>query len=333
MAGSGGNKKRFQYCTDPSGQEILYFRALQGHSGRNPIDPSLQDNVLIPDNFFEYICHIGCAINLHSIMHSGLIPGGQILSKRQTVFFLLVNPTNNKSCSHKKRLADILTKAISRVMSGTVFSICSISAFSGQPAAAKRCGKECNKEQEKRKLWTLNMHGLVFQPTLNLVSQTAASSPTAPSSSASSRPGILRAPSQQGSNLIAQCDGKPAAGGFNSKCAALSSQMWLTDAKLSERARKLVAVDTNQDQSFPESARTLAAENLDINDEGESKWPHNLRISRADVPHLEKVDSCLRQQLKPAQENKMEDLDVNTLIWGMFLIDTHMQPKISHNGQ
>ena len=29
MAKGGGNKKRFQYCTDPSGQEILYLRALQ----------------------------------------------------------------------------------------------------------------------------------------------------------------------------------------------------------------------------------------------------------------------------------------------------------------
>ena len=35
MAGGGGNKKRFQYCADPSGQEILYLRALQGHSGRS----------------------------------------------------------------------------------------------------------------------------------------------------------------------------------------------------------------------------------------------------------------------------------------------------------
>ena len=68
MAKGGGNKKRFQYCTDPSRQEILYLRALQGHSGRNIIDPSLQDNVLIPNDFFEYICHIGCAINLRSIM-------------------------------------------------------------------------------------------------------------------------------------------------------------------------------------------------------------------------------------------------------------------------
>ena len=90
MAGGGGNKKRFQYCTDPSGQEILYLRTLQGHSGRNPIDPSLQDNVLIPNNFFEYIYHIGCAINLHSITNSGLIPGGQNSSKeRQTVFLRL----------------------------------------------------------------------------------------------------------------------------------------------------------------------------------------------------------------------------------------------------
>ena len=52
--------------------------------------------MLIPDDFFDYICHIGCAINLHSIMNSGLILGGQNLSNRQTVFFLLVNPLNKE---------------------------------------------------------------------------------------------------------------------------------------------------------------------------------------------------------------------------------------------
>ena len=67
----------FQYCTDYSG-EILYFRALQGHSGSNLVDPSLQDNVLIPDGFFKYIYHVGCAINVqHSIINSGMIRGGQ----------------------------------------------------------------------------------------------------------------------------------------------------------------------------------------------------------------------------------------------------------------
>ena len=84
MQGVGGNKKRFQYCTDSSGQDILYLRALQGHSGRNPIDPSLQDNVLIPDNFFEYIYYIGCGISLHSITNSGLIPGGQKFKQGKT---------------------------------------------------------------------------------------------------------------------------------------------------------------------------------------------------------------------------------------------------------
>ena len=50
--------KKIQYCTDPSAQEIFYLRALQGHSGRNLIDPSLQDNVFIPNDLFEYIDHI-----------------------------------------------------------------------------------------------------------------------------------------------------------------------------------------------------------------------------------------------------------------------------------
>ena len=95
MARRGRNKNKFQYCTDAS-REILYLRALQGHAGRNLVDPSLQDNVLIPDVFFKYIYHVGCAINLHSIINSGLIPGSQNLSKRQTVFFTSVDRMNKE---------------------------------------------------------------------------------------------------------------------------------------------------------------------------------------------------------------------------------------------
>ena len=47
--------------------------------------------MLIVNDFFEYTFHIGCALNLHSIVNSGLIPGGQNLSKRQTVFFKAVD--------------------------------------------------------------------------------------------------------------------------------------------------------------------------------------------------------------------------------------------------
>ena len=69
MAGGGGNKKRYQYCTDSRGI-ILYLRALQGHPGRSLIDPTLQDNVVIPSNFFQYIYHVGYVIYLHSIINS-----------------------------------------------------------------------------------------------------------------------------------------------------------------------------------------------------------------------------------------------------------------------
>ena len=91
MAGGGGNKKRYQYCTDSSGI-IVYLRDLQGHSGRNLLDPSQQDNVVLPSNFFQYIYHVGCAINLHFIINSALIFGRQHLNNRQTIFFLPVDP-------------------------------------------------------------------------------------------------------------------------------------------------------------------------------------------------------------------------------------------------
>ena len=47
---------------------------------------------MIQSEFFHYIYHIGCAFNLHSIINNGLIPGGQNSSKRQTVFFLPIDP-------------------------------------------------------------------------------------------------------------------------------------------------------------------------------------------------------------------------------------------------
>ena len=108
MAGGGGNKKRYQHCSDSSGT-ILYLRDLQGHSERSLSDPSSQDKVIIPDGFFKYIHHVGCATNLHSIPNSGLISRGQNLSNRQTVFFLLVDPMNK---NHKD--PDVIDLSIPR---------------------------------------------------------------------------------------------------------------------------------------------------------------------------------------------------------------------------
>ena len=93
LAAGGGSERRYQYCSDDSGR-ILYLRALQGHSGSNLIDPTLQDNVLIGPGIFPYIYHVGSTFNLYSINSNGLVPGGQNLSRRQTVFFLPVDPGN-----------------------------------------------------------------------------------------------------------------------------------------------------------------------------------------------------------------------------------------------
>ena len=62
----------------------------------------LQDNVLIGTGIFPYIYHVGCTFNLHSIINNGLVPGGQILSRRQTAFFLPIDPRdeNHKDLEH-----------------------------------------------------------------------------------------------------------------------------------------------------------------------------------------------------------------------------------------
>ena len=96
LAAGGGFKRRYQYCSDNLGT-IIYLRALQGHSGSNLIDPTLQDNELIGPGIFPYIYHVGSTFNLCSIVSNGLVLGGQNLSRRQTVFFLPVDSRNERS--------------------------------------------------------------------------------------------------------------------------------------------------------------------------------------------------------------------------------------------
>ena len=70
LAKRGGQKKRFQYCLNPnSSQHFLYFRAIQGHSGGNALDPELQDNVPIPENFTKNIYHVRNVSAMYSIIN------------------------------------------------------------------------------------------------------------------------------------------------------------------------------------------------------------------------------------------------------------------------
>ena len=91
LAAGGGPKRRYQYCSDSLGS-IIYLRALQGHSGDSIIDLAMQDHELISTGVFPYIYHVGSNFNIPSILNNGLIPGGQELSTRQSVFFLPVDP-------------------------------------------------------------------------------------------------------------------------------------------------------------------------------------------------------------------------------------------------
>ena len=60
LAAGGGSKRRYQYCSDISGT-ILYLRALQGHSGRNLIDPLLQVNMIIQRGLYQlFLPHRMC---------------------------------------------------------------------------------------------------------------------------------------------------------------------------------------------------------------------------------------------------------------------------------
>ena len=97
LAKGGGAKKIFQYCLNPnSSRHISYFRAIEGHSGGIAIDPELQDNVLLPQGYTEYIYHVGYS-EVHSMITSGLIPGGQSLKRgRQSVFFMIANPMEDE---------------------------------------------------------------------------------------------------------------------------------------------------------------------------------------------------------------------------------------------
>ena len=48
----GRENKRFQYCLSPNSSEhFLYFQEILGHSRDTFVDLSLQDNVLLPDDF------------------------------------------------------------------------------------------------------------------------------------------------------------------------------------------------------------------------------------------------------------------------------------------
>ena len=80
LAKGGGPKKRFQYCLNPnSSKHFCISEQFSDIQRGDLVDPALQDNVLLPEVFTEYMYQVGNVSEIHSIIRSGLIPGGQSL--------------------------------------------------------------------------------------------------------------------------------------------------------------------------------------------------------------------------------------------------------------
>ena len=83
----------FQYCLNPNSSEhFFHFRAIQGHSGGTLVDPALQDNELLHNDFPEYIYHVGNAHDLHSIQCGLILGGNSLKEEKHSVFCTAVNP-------------------------------------------------------------------------------------------------------------------------------------------------------------------------------------------------------------------------------------------------
>ena len=67
---------------------LLYIRAIQGHSGGELIDLELLNPVAIPPRCKEYLYHVG-TFTVSSILQAGLIAGEKDTHKDDKRFFLL----------------------------------------------------------------------------------------------------------------------------------------------------------------------------------------------------------------------------------------------------
>ena len=113
MAKGGGNKKRYQYCTDSSGT-MLYLRALQGHSGRNLVLSFITRQCRDSGRFLPV--HLSCrTYNQFTFHHQIGIDTGRSKFEQETDTIL-------SACeSHWTRNTRILTRSTwkHRVLHGT----------------------------------------------------------------------------------------------------------------------------------------------------------------------------------------------------------------------
>ena len=88
-----------------SREVLLYFRAIQGHTGGNVTPLELMCHVAISYKWKEFLFHRGCSCDVTSIVKPGLIAGRRESKEgRQTIFF---TPDEEELSNHLLRLKPI----------------------------------------------------------------------------------------------------------------------------------------------------------------------------------------------------------------------------------
>ena len=96
-----------------------FFRAIQGHSGSNLVDPALQENVLLPEDFSEYIYHVGNVSEIHFNNQKWTDPRRKKSHKRQAVrVFHCSEPDGRRSkhCRKSIRLGQAKDRTIQKYL-------------------------------------------------------------------------------------------------------------------------------------------------------------------------------------------------------------------------
>ena len=196
--------------------------------------------------------------------------------------------------------ADILTKGnFTRDEWNNLLHLFNISHFSSLCCSQNFSLTSCTKTMAKRMQEQEGENRIVAKskPTMmNLAFAVSTSSSTVQNPVASKSLGILKAPCRADWSCTGTLDAI-----VHNQDAASSSEGWQKDEVLEVSTRKLVASGSSETEG------------------SDKAWPHNLHKSTNYVLHMEKVFSIVRQRHGLSPTDQMKDLDVNTVVWSIFM--------------
>ena len=227
------------------------------------------------------------------------------------------------------------------VMDGTIFSTCSISAFSTQSAAPKR-DVEKNATRNRRRDHCGKVEADV-EPGLAFCGKLTCSAELECIESSGDTQSTQSARFESHSTKCREiCRSR-----FHSKWRSVEFSSVGNRCKNERQCEETRCCRNEPGSEKPECARKLAAENSDINDD-DSKWLNDYHTSLAGVPRLQKVylELATTTRTKARRQNgrlRCEYVNMEKCLWlslskPQFILETilfriYIQQKISHKEQ